>query len=222
MSSLFHIFKLGFPIGLTELATVGFFASSTFLVGMLGVDLLAAHAIAFHVTELAIVFFFGFEEVATIKVGLVLGKKQGLGKINALLRNLLIATAAISAVIVIVLFAFSGKIPNIFLSVSEKHQPIMSLATILILIGATVTVFEAFQIVLLGALRGMKDTAAPMVNVVVGYWLVGVPLSYYFSQVLDYSAPGVWYGLGCGLVLVCALLSFRLNRMRVRITSKNN
>jgi multidrug resistance protein, MATE family len=60
VSTVWQIFKLGFPIGLTELATVGFFASSTFLVGKIGVDLLAAHAITFQVTELAVVFVIGF------------------------------------------------------------------------------------------------------------------------------------------------------------------
>lgn len=217
-----HTFKLGLPIGLTELATVGFFASSTFLVGKMGVDMLAAHAIAFQVTELAVVFVIGCGEAAAIKIGLAVGRKQSLPEINTLLRNLLISTAGISVVVMLILFAFSDLIPNIFLSSSETHQPIMSLATILILIGATFTALDAFQIVLLGALRGMQDTAVPMVNVVIGYWLVGVPLSYYLSQVLDFGPQGVWYGLSCGLVIVCALLFYRLNRMRMIVATRSH
>ncbi len=220
LSSLIRIFKLGFPIGLSELATAGFFISSTFLVGIIGVDELAAHAIAFHVIELAVVFVLGFEEAAAVKVGLAVGMRQSPEKVRALLRNLLLSTAVFSAVFVILLVVLSDVIPTFFLTAIDKHLPIMSLATTLILIGAAFIILDALQCVLRGALRGMQDTAVPMVDVVIGFWLVGVPLSYYLSQILNLGAPGVWYGLSCGLIVVCALLSFRLYRMRTGNVSR--
>ncbi|MCY1539466.1 Multidrug resistance protein NorM [compost metagenome] len=204
-------------MGVIEIATVGFFASSTYLVSVYGADVLAAHAVAYQVTELAIVFVLGFGEAATIKIGLLFGARRG-EEIRLMVRDLVAGCIFISLLICLLLIAFAADIPRIFLRFEvnplERSQ---GLATQLILIGATFTVLDALQIVYLGVLRGLQDTAIPMVYVLVGYWLVGVPTGLLLSGPLGLGSQGVWYGLTIGLLAVCAGLFWRLKRRMAEV-----
>jgi Na+-driven multidrug efflux pump len=62
---------------------------------------------------------------------------------------------------------------------------------------------DAWQVVLMGALRGFKLGASPTLVAIFCYWCVGIPLSYFAS--IHWGAPGVWMGMGLGLGL-CALM----------------
>jgi MATE family multidrug resistance protein len=77
------------------------------------------------------------------------------------------------------------------------------------MMAAIFQVFDSGQVMILGSLRGFKDTKVPMLMAAFGYWVVGLPSSYYLGIYLDFGAPGVWVGLALGLAVVCFLLSLR-------------
>ena len=56
------------------------------------------------------------------------------------------------------------------------ERDVLQLAAGLLLLGAMFQVFDCSQATLMGALRGYKDTRAPMVIAVIAYWVVGLPL----------------------------------------------
>jgi len=66
----------------------------------------------------------------------------------------------------------------------------------------------------MGALRGYKDTRAPMVIALIAYWVVGLPL----GASLCFGAPGIdaigvhglWWGLVAGLAVAALTLYARL------------
>lgn len=212
------ILKLGAPIGVIEIATVGFFASSTYLVSVYGAEVLAAHAVAYQVTELAIVFVLGFGEAATIKVGLLYGARRD-AELKQVIGDLILGCIFISLLICLLMVLLAGDLPRLFLgfaAVPLEHS--QALATQLILIGATFTVLDALQIVYLGILRGLQDTAVPMVHVLVGYWLIGVPCGLLLSGPLGFGSQGVWFGLSVGLLAVCAGLFWRLRHRVAEIS----
>lgn len=217
IASAVQVLKLGAPIGVIEIATVGFFASSTYLISMYGADVLAAHAIAYQVTELAIVFVLGFGEAATIKIGFMFGTLRG-KEIKNMARDLIVGCIFISLLLCALMIVLASEIPKVYFGFEagalERSQ---SLATQLILIGATFTVLDALQIVYLGILRGLHDTAIPMVYVLVGYWMVGVPTGLLLSGPIGLGSKGVWYGLTIGLLAVCAGLGWRLKRRMAEV-----
>ncbi len=217
LASALQVLKLGSPIGVIEIATVGFFASSTYLISFYGADVLAAHAVAYQVTELAIVFVLGFGEAATIKIGLLFGTLRG-REIKEMVRDLVSGCIFISLLLCVLMIALATGIPKVYFGFeSSSLERSQSLATQLILIGATFTVLDALQIVYLGILRGLQDTAIPMVYVLVGYWLVGVPASLLLSGPAGLGSQGVWYGLTIGLLAVCAGLFWRLKQRMAEV-----
>ena len=72
---------------------------------------------------------------------------------------------------------------------------------------------DGVQAVAAGALRGLKDTAVPMLLAGFGYWVVGLPLGLLLAFPLGYGAVGVWIGLAAGLFLVAGLITWRWIRL---------
>jgi multidrug resistance protein, MATE family len=63
-----------------------------------------------------------------------------------------------------------------------------------------------------GLLRGRKDTRAPMLYTLAGYWLVGAPVGLWLSAGCQMGIVGVWTGLAIGTTLTSALMLIRLAR----------
>ena len=68
---------------------------------------------------------------------------------------------------------------------------------------------DGAQVIALGLLRAVQDTAVPMVIAAVSYWVVGIPISYYLGFVAGLEGIGVWLGLVIGLLVAGLLLSWR-------------
>ena len=83
------------------------------------------------------------------------------------------------------------------------------IAVVLLGILALFQVVDGVQVVAIGALRGMGDTAKPMVLAQVGYWLVGVPLGWLLAFRLGYGAPGLWTALALALASVAVMMATR-------------
>ena len=60
-----------------------------------------------------------------------------------------------------------------------------------------------------GSLRGLHDTAMPMVIAAGGYWLAAFPAAVWLGLFTPQRGEGVWAGLAIGLALVAALLVWR-------------
>jgi len=71
---------------------------------------------------------------------------------------------------------------------------------------------DGVQVTAVGALRGIKDTNAPFLIGLVGYWGIGLGSGYIFAFLLGYGAVGLWWGLALGLAVVAVCLTLRLCR----------
>ena len=68
---------------------------------------------------------------------------------------------------------------------------------------------DGTQVTMSAALRGLSDTRMPLVIALVGYWLVGFPVSYLFGFPLGLRGVGIWMGLAAGLAAVGLVLTLR-------------
>jgi len=66
--------------------------------------------------------------------------------------------------------------------------------------------FDAWQVVATGALRGLGDTRTPMVLNVIGHWVIGLPLGYWLCFQRGWGVVGLWFGLSIGLTIVGVVL----------------
>ncbi|MDP3401655.1 MAG: MATE family efflux transporter, partial [Brevundimonas sp.] len=71
-----EIFRIGTPIGLTVLAEVGLFTAAALLMGRLGTDEVAAHAIALQCASMAFMVPLGLGIAATVRVGTAYGRSD--------------------------------------------------------------------------------------------------------------------------------------------------
>ena len=91
---------------------------------------------------------------------------------------------------------------------------IAALAAGLLLFAAAFQFPDGIQALSSGALRGLKDTAWPMVITALAYWCLGMPLGAYLGMEagLGMGPRGMWIGLIAGLTMAAFLLCRRFLR----------
>ena len=211
-----EIFVVGLPLGLGYLAEMGFFATTTFLVGQFGAEALAAHAIALQLAGIAIMIPSGLSQAATARVGFAAGARDPAAIGRAGWTSLALGTAFMVGVALVFLL-FSEELIGLFLEGSGGPH-IVALGASLLLVAAAFQVFDGGQAILHGALAGLKDTRVPMVLTVVAYWGVGLAAAWGLGFPTGWAAPGVWVGIALGLATVCLLLLLRWRHQLSAVT----
>lgn len=204
-----RVFRLGWPIGLTNLAETGLFAASSILVGWIGVRELAAHGIALQIASATFMVHIGLSQAVTVRAGRAYGRRdEGALRLGA---GVGLALSMAFAVVTIVLFlSVPGALIGMFLAPDDPARvEILVIGAALLAVAAVFQFVDAAQVMALGMLRGVQDTAVPMVIAGVSYWGVGLPASYVFGFVVGWGAVGVWAGLVVGLALAGVFLSAR-------------
>ncbi|MCB1019248.1 MAG: MATE family efflux transporter, partial [Acidobacteria bacterium] len=102
--------------------------------------------------------------------------------------------------------------------VFSSDEAVIVVGVRLLYIAALFQLFDGFQVVATGALRGAGDTSTPMLANLVGHWLLGLPIGWWLCFRMGWGAPGIWMGLSTGLIFVGAALAYfwstRLERFR--------
>lgn len=219
--------RLGFPIALAHAMEVGMFSAAALIVGLLGVNALAAHQIALQSTTLSFMIPLGISQAVSVKVGEYFGQNKIHETISALKAGLLLAS--ISAMFAGAFFLFAPDVLVDFFLPSEninntRYQELLIVATGILFVAALFQFVDAWQVVLMGALRGFKLGQSPTLAAIFSYWCVGIPCSYFASKI--WGAPGVWMGLGLGLavcsVLLGLLFKHQLKQQFIRVNSLKN
>ncbi|UYO01341.1 MAG: MATE family efflux transporter [Devosia sp.] len=204
-----EIFRIGTPIGLTVLAEVGLFTAAALLMGRLGTDEVAAHAIALQCASLAFMVPLGLGIAATVRVGFAYGRRDADGIRLAGWTAFAIGTGfmAISALAFLV---FGPAIVTVFLDPQKpENLHALALAASYLAIAGVFQLVDGAQVVAAHALRGLSDTAIPMLMAIFGYWLVGLPVAYVLGFIFEMRGVGIWLGLASGLAFVALLLVTR-------------
>jgi MATE family, multidrug efflux pump len=97
----------------------------------------------------------------------------------------------------------------------STDRAVITLTVTLLPIAGAFQIFDGIQVVSIGILRGLGDTRAPFVIAILGFWLLGFPVSVWLGFRTSLGAAGLWWGLVVGLVAVAALLLLRV-RARLR------
>ena len=204
-----EIFRLGAPIGLQSMAEVGLFAAAAMMMGRLGTDELAAHAIAVQLAALAFMIPFGLSQATTIRVGLFHGKGSRAGVAIAGWSSFAVAMA-IMCVTASSFLIFPEAMIRGFLDPGDPVNTVpIALAVSYLAIAALFQLVDGAQVVSGAALRGLSDTTVPMVIALMGYWVIGVPVGWYLGFHTDLGGIGIWLGLAAGLAVVAVVLTGR-------------
>jgi MATE family multidrug resistance protein len=206
-----QIVVIGAPMSLAFLLEYGLFSTAALLMGLIGTAPLAAHQVALQIVAILYMIPYGISMAATVRVGHAAGRHDAYGVRRAGLTAIAIGVA-LAAVLTVAVVGARLTIAQFFLGRGED-DPTVTLATTLLVIGATFFITDALQTVTNGALRGIKDTRIPLLFATIGYWLVGFPASYALGFHTPLGAAGIWVGLSIGTATHATLLILRFLKL---------
>ncbi len=205
LKSLAALWKIGFNSALQFTFEVAAFAIAGFMAGSFGKEQIDAHGIALSIAAFTYMFASGISSAATIRVGIYKAQRDLKG----------IKDAAFTAIKLVLLIM--GGFGLIFLLLNSllplgfsREKEIVELASSLLIIAAMFQLFDGLQVTVLGILRGLEDVKIPTVIVLIGYWVLAIPLSYFFAFNLQMETKGIWIALLLSLVFVAVLLFARM------------
>ena len=209
---LAELVRIGTPIALTIVAEAGIFAAAPFLLGLLGADQLAAHAIALQIVATMFQVPFGVSQAATIRVGYFFGAQDSEGIRRAGAVAIAMGGGFMLMTALLLLFA-PYYLLAIFIDPWNPDEPrVVAYALSFLAVGAAFQLFDGLQVVAAGALRGLKDTRVPMWIAIFSYWVPGMGVAVVLGFTTPLEGLGVWMGLATGLVCAAALLTWRWHR----------
>ncbi len=206
-----RILKIGLPVGLAQFLGMGLFALIGFLVGSLGVIALAAHSVAGHINWATFVIPMSLGSAAAVRIGFYVGATDYPGAARVA-RVALVISLGYALTVSALLILLRQDVVTIY----SDDPRVISLAATLILIIAIYQVFDDTQGTMAGALRGYKDTRAPMLYSLIGYYGIALPLGiglgFGWWRLPDLGVYGFWLALSGGLAVVAVAMGARLYR----------
>lgn len=189
--------RLGMPIAIAHAMEIGMFSAAALLVGTVGVDALAAHQVALQCTTISFMIPLGMSQAISVKVGEFYGAKN-FEMVKKTVRKGLGAATVLALMTGSIFLAFPEQLTLFFVDDSRSElRSLLPVATSILFVAALFQLVDAYQVILMGVLRGFKLGLSPTLAASVSYWLIGFPLCYVLLQ--DYGAVGVWSGMGIGL-----------------------
>ncbi len=201
MKRIRSILHIGTPAALQLSLELGVFAAATVLAGGLDPRSLAAHQIALNVASFTFMIPLGLSSAAAVRVGQAFGRRDPGGAAAAGWTAILVGVAFMLVTAV----AFVA-LPGALLRVFTDHPTVIGIGVRLLLVAAVFQLFDGFQGVATGVLRGVGNTRSPMLSNFVGHWLIGLPLGYGLCFAWGWGVIGLWIGLSTGLIIVAFLL----------------
>ncbi len=202
---LLRIVRLGTPIGFQVQLEIIAFAVIALLMGGFGTLQMAAHQVAINLASLTFMVPLGVGSATAVRVGRAIGAGATGGARRAAASGLLIGASFMSLTAALFIFA-----PRALASAYTYDVEVIALASLFIPIAGFFQVFDGLQVVSAGALRGAGDTRAPLVVNIVGFWCIGLPISWLLAFKLGYGPVGLWWGFVAGLGAVAVFLMIRL------------
>ncbi|MBB3764316.1 MATE family efflux transporter [Sphingomicrobium lutaoense] len=202
------MWALGLPIGLAMGFEGGVFSAAAYLMGLVGADELAAHAIALQIAALSFMVPWGIAQAATVRVGIMAGRgdKAGISRAGWTAWTLGVGFMSVMAIF---LWLFPRELIGLFLADTPENAHVLALGASFLVVAAIFQIVDGAQVVGAGVLRGLHDTKIPMVFTFVGYWLIGIGVGAWLAFEAGWDGVGIWTGLAVGLAIVAILMLAR-------------
>ncbi len=203
------VVRTGLQIGVATVAEVGIFLGATLFAATLSAPEVAAHAVAIRAAGLAYALPSGLLQAAMVRAA----RAEGCAAARRATITTSLALAAVAGVLLCAVLAMlAGPISSRLFEAAPEGYSAAELAAVLLVLVGVMQLYDPAASVAAGLLRGRKDTRAPMVYALVGYWAVGAPLGLVLGQEARLGIVGVWLALALGTALAAALSLARLRR----------
>jgi MATE family multidrug resistance protein len=206
--ALWSMVKLGAPIGAQQALEALAFGAIGLLMGVLGTRELAGHQVAITLAALTFMVPLGVGAAASVRVGRAIGAGDAARARAAAHAAYICGVGFMCVTALAFLFA-----PRLLASMMTNDPAVVAIAATLIPVAGVFQVFDGGQAVGAGVLRGIGDTRAPLIAMLAGYWLLGLPVSVWLGFRTDLREVGLWYGFVVSLGVVAIFLLLRIRAL---------
>ncbi|KJH69811.1 MATE family efflux transporter [Aliterella atlantica] len=204
---------LGVPIAISFAFEIGLFTTTTYLMGILGTDILAAHQIVFQTIAVIFMIPLGMSFATTIRVGQWMGQQNVAGAKRAAYVSMGMG-GLFMTVMAIALLLFPRHIIALYLDIDNpENARAISLATSMLSIAAISQILDGVQTTAAGALRGLQDTRVPMLLSFLAFWGIGLTCGYLLGFRFGFGGVGLWWGQLIGVAVAAWLFVWRFLRV---------
>ncbi len=216
LEPLGRMLRLGLPIGFQYVLEFGAFACVALMMGWLGTRQMAGHQVAINLASLTFMVPLGVGDAASVLVGHSVGRADAAGARSSARAALLCGAGFMSCT---ALAFLTG--PGFFARLYTADAGVVAVAATLLPLAGVFQVFDGLQVVAGGILRGLGETRVAMLVNILGYWLLGLPVSWLLGIRAGWGPIGLWWGLVLGLAVVATVLLVRvriaLGRQQARV-----
>lgn len=205
------LWRIGYPMALTQAMESGGFSTMTLFAGLLGPVQVAAFQIVMTLIALIFMCSQGFATAASIRVGNAIGRNDPAG--------IRVAgwTAAGLAVATLLVFAtLLHRLPHSLVAIYTDDPQVSAAATAALGLAAFVLIPDGLQAVLNGALRGAADVWPATGLFLIAFWGLMIPAGYVLGVQQAGGAAGLVGAIVIGTVCAALMLAVRFQRVSGR------
>jgi Na+-driven multidrug efflux pump len=206
------IINIGWPAALLQVAwNAGSIVLYNILGRLQGASVAALASITNGLRIEAVVFLpaFALHMAAAVLVGQNLGAGQA-RRASKVGWEIALAGTVLLSLIAVVIFVLA----EYFASMLANDAVVLEETTRYLKINMVSEPFMALSLILGGGLQGAGDTKGSMVVILIGMWVIRLPLAFFLALVLGYGATGVWVAMVVSMICQGLFMALRFYRGR--------
>jgi MATE family multidrug resistance protein len=206
-----QLMRLGVPFAAAIGIETSTFSGMAALAGIVSVAALAAYQVALNYMALVYMLALGLSTATAIRVANAVGAKDPVGLRQAGWVGTGLVVALMSAVGLATWFGRDA------IAYAYTQDPsVLPFAAAALAIAAGITLLDGTQGVLIGALRGASDAVLPTLIYGLAFWVVSLPIAWWFGVRAGQGVPALMWALFAGLAVATALLAWRFHALSAR------
>ncbi|WP_300295455.1 MATE family efflux transporter [Ferrovibrio sp.] len=213
MHGLLAVLRVGLPIGVITATETGIFLGATLVAATLGAAEVAAHTLTLRMAGIVYAGSAALLQASMVRIA----RADALGDPRAgraVFASSLAVAFVLGLAVCLLLALGAAPLAQAFFDASAVGLAAAQTAAGLLVLLGLIQVAGYVGLTASGLLRGRKDTRAPMLYMLIGYWVVGAPLGLYLCAARDLGVTGLWIGLAAGAAITTILTLARLLRRR--------
>lgn len=185
---------------------IALLTSTVILSGKLSTTFQASNQIVLSISALMFSIPFSLGTASAIQSSKFLAQKNTT-IFKKSLKSFFFLSLICSIIFTIILFVFKNQIPTIYI----KDKSVIITVTNALIFLSLFQLIDSFETIILGTLKGVKDTFKPFFITTFSYCIIAIPTSIYLSKIL--GIKGIWLGLTIGVFISSTLLIIRIIKM---------
>jgi MATE family multidrug resistance protein len=216
------LIRIGLPIGISSALEIGLFTVVTYLMGILGTDVLAAHQIVFQTIAVIFMIPLGMSFATTARVGQWFGQQNLQGATRAGYVSMFVGMGFMT-LMTMALLMFPQQVIGLYLDIDNPaNANVVALAKPMLTVAAISQILDSLQKTTQGALYGLQDTRIPMLLSLSAFWGVGLTSGFLLGFPLGLGGTGLWIGQSIGIAIAAIVFVWRLRKLLVNLRNNKN